>query len=182
MTGLDTQLDVFISLMNRAFYRRWSSDAIALHFGSSNLRRGCFTGRALGSTFSACSTSSLGTPGMSNGHHAKISQRSRWNLMSALSYAGSKSTAIDVVLSGSVGWTQTFFESRVVSKAWSGRDQPMSGNTLGSVSPLSLAYSTVMQKVCAIWWNSLSHMSETSKFHLTVMTLFCPGIFSTRYA
>jgi hypothetical protein len=52
------------------------------------------TGFALGSTFSACLTSSLGTPGMSEGHQAKISQRSRRNSMSALSYVGSKFTAV----------------------------------------------------------------------------------------
>jgi hypothetical protein len=69
------------------------------------------TGFALGSTFSACSTSSLGTPGISEGHHAKNSQRSRMNSTSALSYAGSKFTAMEVVLFGSVGWTCIFFES-----------------------------------------------------------------------
>jgi hypothetical protein len=63
------------------------------------------TGFALGSMFSACSTSSLGTPGMSEGHQAKISQRSWRNSTSALSYAGSRFTAIEVVLFGSVGWT-----------------------------------------------------------------------------
>jgi hypothetical protein len=69
------------------------------------------TGFALGSMFSTCSTSSLGTPGMSEGHQAKISQRSRRNSTSALSYAGSRFTAIEVVLFGSVGWTWIFFES-----------------------------------------------------------------------
>jgi hypothetical protein len=53
--------------------------------------------------FSACSTSSLGTPGMSEGHQAKISQCSRRNSTSALSYAGSKFTSIEVVLFGSIG-------------------------------------------------------------------------------
>jgi hypothetical protein len=60
-------------------------------------------GHALGSTFNTCLTSSLGTPGMSNAHHAKISQRSQRVSRSVLSYAGSKSTAMDVVLFGSVG-------------------------------------------------------------------------------
>jgi hypothetical protein len=58
-----------------------------------------------------CSTSSLGTPGMSEGHQVKISQCSRRNSTSALSYAGSKFTAMEVVLFGSVGWTWIFFES-----------------------------------------------------------------------
>jgi hypothetical protein len=69
------------------------------------------TGFALGSMFSACSTSSLGTLGISEGHQAKISQCSRRNSMSALSYAGSKFTAMEVILFGSVGWTCIFFES-----------------------------------------------------------------------
>jgi hypothetical protein len=105
MTGFDTQLEVLISLIKPAFSSLCNSDAIAFLLDSSNLLNGCFTGFALGSTLSACSTSSLGTPGMSDGHQAKISQRSRRNSMSALSYAGSKFTAIDIVLFGSVGWT-----------------------------------------------------------------------------
>jgi hypothetical protein len=43
------------------------------------------------------------SPGMSDGHQVKIPQHSQRNLASALSYAGSKSTAIDVVFSRSVG-------------------------------------------------------------------------------
>jgi hypothetical protein len=86
--GLDTQVDALISLMKLVFSNLWSSATIALHFGSSNHRRGCLTGRAFGSTFTACSTSSLGTLGIFEGHQAKISQRSWRNTMSALSYAG----------------------------------------------------------------------------------------------
>jgi hypothetical protein len=144
--------------MKPVFSSRWSSAAIALHFGSSNHRRGCFTVRAFESTLNACSTSSLETPGMSEGHRAKISQRSLRNSTSTLSYAGSRSTAIDVIFSGSVGWTWTFLESQVESKAWSGRDQPTLGSTLWSVSPMIRAYSSVMPKVCAILWNSFCHM------------------------
>jgi hypothetical protein len=117
MTGLDTQVDALISRMNPAFSSLCSSDAIAFLLGSSNHRSGFLTGLALGSTFSACSTSSLGTPGMSEGHQAKISQRSWRNSMSALSYAGSRFTAMEVVLFGSVGWTWIFFESWVALKA-----------------------------------------------------------------
>jgi hypothetical protein len=111
MTGLDTQVKDFISLMNPAFSSLCSSDAIAFLFGSSNRHNGCLTGFALGSTFSACLTCSLGTPVMSEGHQVKISQRLRRNSTSALSYAGSRFTAIDVVLFGSVGWTWIFFKS-----------------------------------------------------------------------
>jgi hypothetical protein len=49
--------------------------------------------------------SSLGTPGMSEGHQAKISQCSWRNSTSTLSYAGSRFTAMEVVLFGSTGWT-----------------------------------------------------------------------------
>jgi hypothetical protein len=61
------------------------------------------TSLAFGSTLSACLTGSLGTPGMLEGHQAKISQRSLRKSMSALSYAGSRFTAMEVVLFGSVG-------------------------------------------------------------------------------
>jgi hypothetical protein len=105
MTGLDTQVDALISQMNPAFSSLCSSNAIAFLLGLSNRHSGCLTGFALGSTFSACSTSSLGTPGMSKGHQAKIFQRSQRNSTSALSYAGSRFTAMEVVLFGSVGWT-----------------------------------------------------------------------------
>jgi hypothetical protein len=117
MTGLDTQVDASISRMNPAFSSLCSSDPIAFLLGSLNHRSGCLTGFALGSTFSACSTSSLGTPGMSEGHQTKISQRSRRNSTSALSYAGFWFAAMEVVLFGSVGWTWIFFESWVASKA-----------------------------------------------------------------
>jgi hypothetical protein len=117
MTGLDTHVDALISWMNPAFSSLCSSDAIASLLGLSNRHNGCLTGFALGSTFSACLTSSLGTPGMSEGHQAKISQHSQRNLMSALSYAGSRFTAMEVVLFGSVRWTWIFFESWVASKA-----------------------------------------------------------------
>jgi hypothetical protein len=74
----------FDSLMKPAFSSMCSSATIALRFDSSNHRRGCLTGLAFGSTLSACSTSSLRTPGMSEGHQAKIPQRSRRNSTSAL--------------------------------------------------------------------------------------------------
>jgi hypothetical protein len=45
----------------------------------------------------------LGTPGMPEGHQAKISQRSWRNSMSALSYVGFRFTAMEVVFAGSVG-------------------------------------------------------------------------------
>jgi hypothetical protein len=93
----------FDSMMKPAFSNLCRSAAITFLFGSSNHQRGRLTGLAFGSTFSACSTSSLGTPGMSEGHQPNISQRSRRNSMSTLSYAGSKFTAMEVVFAGSMG-------------------------------------------------------------------------------
>ena len=75
----------------------------SIAFGSEKRRKGCLIGFAIGSKFRWCSASSLGTPGMSAGHHAKISQRSRRNSMSALSYALSIFVAITVIFLGSVG-------------------------------------------------------------------------------
>jgi hypothetical protein len=78
-TGLETQVDVLISLMNLVSSKWWSSVVVALRFGSSKHQRGCLTSRAFGSTLSACMASSLGTPSMSMGHQAKISPRSQRN-------------------------------------------------------------------------------------------------------
>ena len=48
-----------------------------------------------------CSASSLGTPGMSDGFHAKMSQFSRRKEVSAPSYVESRLAPITVVLCGS---------------------------------------------------------------------------------
>jgi hypothetical protein len=54
---------------------------------------------------------------MFEGYQAKISQRSWRNSMSVLSYAGSRFTAIEVVLFEFVGWTWIFFKSCFALKA-----------------------------------------------------------------
>src|SRR3989337_1718708 len=46
----------------------------------------CLTGRAWGQTARWCSITSLGTPGMSDGHHANTSTFAHRKAMSALSY------------------------------------------------------------------------------------------------
>ena len=127
--GLATHVACLISLINPASSRRRISDIMALRFGSENRRRGWRIGRAVGSTLSACSASSLGTPGMSAGHQAKIPQRSRRNSTSALSYATSRLDATNVVFFGSEGWTCTSFVFFVVSKACCCKDRPTSGST-----------------------------------------------------
>ena len=129
-TGLATHVaSVCSSLIKPASLSRLISDSIALRFGSEKRRKGCLIGLAIGSKFRWCSASSLGTPGMSAGHHAKIFQCSRRNSTSALSYARSMFVAIDVVFLGSVGCICTSFEFFVVSKVGSLSGLPPSGNT-----------------------------------------------------
>ena len=69
---------------------RATSSPIALRLSSLKRRRNCLTGLNFGSILRVCSASSLSTPGMSEGFHAKMSQFSRMNSMSALSYFGSR--------------------------------------------------------------------------------------------
>jgi hypothetical protein len=66
---------------------------------SSAKRRRCFLFEvALVSTLSQCLISSLGTPGMSAGFHAKMSRLAQRKLMSASSYFGSRPAPMVVVL------------------------------------------------------------------------------------
>ena len=59
------------------------------------------TGLAFMSRSKECSASSLGTPGMSDGFHAKMSQFSRRKEVSVPSYAESRLAPITAVLCGS---------------------------------------------------------------------------------
>ena len=129
-TGLATHVaSVCSSLIKPASLSLLISDSMALRFGSEKRRKGCFIGLATGSKLRWCSASSLGTPGMPAGHHGKISQRSRRNSTSALSYARSMFVAMDVVFLGSVGWICTSLEFLVVLKVGSLSGLPTSGNT-----------------------------------------------------
>src|SRR5664279_5646175 len=87
-TGLATQVACLISQMNLAARSRLISSPMAVRFGSENRRIDCLIGLASGYTSRECSANSLGMPSMSAGHQAKISQYSRRNSTSALSYAG----------------------------------------------------------------------------------------------
>jgi hypothetical protein len=49
-----------------------------------------------------------------------------------------------------------------------------------SVFPLSCPYSAIIPNVYAILWNSLSHRSESSKLHFTIIIPLGPSILSTR--
>ena len=117
MTGLATHSDSLSSRINPALRSRLTSSQMAFLFGSKNRRIVCCTGLALGSTLRACSASSLGIPGMSDGSHANISQRSRRNSMSAPSYATVRSADILTVFFGSVGCTCSFLASFVASNS-----------------------------------------------------------------
>src|SRR3954463_12163816 len=67
----------------------WSlaiASPIALLLSSEKRLKGCLTGFEPGRMCSLCSASSLGTPGMSCGDHAKMSRFSRRNSTSSLSY------------------------------------------------------------------------------------------------
>ena len=72
--------------MNPAARSRAISYPIAFLLSSLTRRRNCLTDFSFGSVFRWCSASSLGTPGMSEGFHAKMSRFSWRNSMSALSY------------------------------------------------------------------------------------------------
>ena len=155
---------------------------IASARGSDSRRMDCLTGLASGKTLSACSANSLGTPGRSAGHQAKISQRSRRNSTSVLSYAGLRSLAISAVLEASVGWTCTFFVLTVESKDMSGAFCRATGGALLSVTSRSLTSSSCMSNDWEILWKYLSHWSDRVKLPWTVMTPLGPGILSSRYA
>src|SRR3954468_7089606 len=171
-----------ISLIKSAASSLLISLPIALARGSDSLRMDCLTGLFLGKTFSAWSANFLGTPGMSVGHQAKISQRSRRNSTSAPSYAELRSLAIRAVLEASVGWTYTFLVLTVESKDISGAFCLVTGGAPLSVTSRSLTSSSCMPKDWEILLKSLSHWSDRVKLPWTAMTPLGPGILSSRYA
>ena len=89
--------------MNLAANNLVISFLIASFRSWANLRRRYLTGFASGRTFNACSIFSLGTPGMSEGCHAKMSLFSWRKRVSAYSYLPSRSDPIWVTLEESVG-------------------------------------------------------------------------------
>jgi hypothetical protein len=75
-----------------------SSFLMASYRSSAKRRTCCRLGVALGSTFSECSISLLGTLGMSIGFQAKMSRLAQRKLTSVSSYFGSRPAPIMVVL------------------------------------------------------------------------------------
>ena len=98
-------------MMNPAASSRAISSPIALRLSSAKRRKDCLTGLASGRTCKACSASSLGTPGMSFGDHAKMSRFSRRNSTSALSYAGLRPTPTETQRVGSDSSSRIFLVS-----------------------------------------------------------------------
>src|SRR3954471_17905282 len=111
ITGFANHSEWKISLMNPAASSLAISCLIAFLFSEEKRLRDSFTGRAFGSTRNLCSANSLGTLGMSDGFHAKMSQFSRRKLMSSNSYLGFRSVVMLVNFSSSEGWIRTFLVS-----------------------------------------------------------------------
>src|SRR4051812_11536056 len=111
ITGFANHSEWKISLMNLVANSLAISCPMAFLFLEEKRLRDSFTRIAFGSTCNLCSANPLGTPGISAGFHAKISQFSRRKLMSSSSYLGSKSVEILVYLSLSVGCICTLLVS-----------------------------------------------------------------------
>src|SRR3954462_7235084 len=140
ITGFANHSEWKISLMNQAANSLAISCPMAFLFSEENRRRDSFTGLAFGSTCNLCSANSLGTPGISTGFHAKMSQFSRRKLTSSSSYWGSRSAAMLVYFSLSVGCICTL----LVSPADSNEDVFFGcSNSDGSAVFLYLASSTL---------------------------------------
>src|SRR4051812_25854485 len=103
ITGFANHSEWKISLMNPAASNLATSCPIAFCLSEEKRRKDSLTGLALGSTLNLCSANSLGTLGMSEGFHTKISQFSRRRLTRLISYLGSKPDAIFVNLFSSLG-------------------------------------------------------------------------------
>src|SRR5664279_493446 len=119
-TGVATHVACLISLMKLAASSQLTSSPMALRFGSEKRRKDCLMGLASGYTSRPCSASSLETPGMSARHQAKISQFSRRNSTSALSYAGDRLVNTIAVLEAFVGCTWCALVSLVALNSISG--------------------------------------------------------------
>jgi hypothetical protein len=111
--GFATHFVWITSLIKPAFNSLEISFAMAQHFSSLKRLIACLTGFELGIICRACSASSLGTPVMSDGCHAKISRFSWRNSTSALSYLEDKFVPIEVVLAASRATSSTYFVSTV---------------------------------------------------------------------
>ena len=76
--------------MMLAFFNFSTSLTMKSCFSGAWRRGFCLTGRALGHTAKCCSITSLGTPDISDGVHANMSEFALRKATSALSYLGGK--------------------------------------------------------------------------------------------
>ena len=131
-----------ISRINLAARNRSTSSHIAFLLGSENRRRLCLTGLTFGKTWSVCSANVLSIPGISAGHQTKISQFSRRNLKSALSYAGDRLVDTSAIFDGIIGWTWCALVSLLVLNSSLGAVLRVSGGNVWSVKAYSCSNSS----------------------------------------
>src|SRR5680860_634690 len=89
-TPLASQVGWTTSLMILAFFSLSTSLMMKSCFSGAWRRAFCLKGRAFGHTAKWCSITSLGTPDMSDGVHANMSEFALRKATSALSYLGDK--------------------------------------------------------------------------------------------
>src|SRR6185369_14601565 len=89
-TPLETQVGCATSRMISAAFNFSTSLMMKACFSGACFRAFCLTGRAFGHTAKWCSITSLGTPDISDGVHANMSEFARRKATSALSYLGGK--------------------------------------------------------------------------------------------
>ena len=124
-TGLASHSGKNTSIMNSAARNQAISSSTTLLFSSDRWRKGCLTGLTSGQTCSLCSAKSVGTPGMSLGDHAKISQFSWRKSTSSLSYLLSRPVPMTACLSGCSGSKGILFVSLA------GLNEPSASDSLG---------------------------------------------------
>jgi len=116
-TGLVSQSEWYTSLMNLAARSLAISLPMALHLSSSKRCSHCLAGFELETTRNACSATSRGMPGMSEGFNAKTSQLAHRKLANSYSYLARSLAPIRIVLVGSVGSIPTALVSSSGRKA-----------------------------------------------------------------
>ena len=89
-TVLASHVGFATSRMMRASFNFSTSLMMNSYFFGAWRRAFCFTGRAFGHTAKWCSITSLGTPDISDGVHANMSEFALRKATSALSYLGGK--------------------------------------------------------------------------------------------
>ena len=116
-TGLASQSEWNTSLMNLATRSLATSLRMAQHLSSSKRHMHCLTGFEPRTRHNACSVTSRGMPGISEGFHTKTSQLAHRKSASSHSYLARSWVPIHTVLVGSVGSIPTALVSSSRQKA-----------------------------------------------------------------